>query len=80
LYHEEIHYMRCKLDSFFLALFSLLAFEKKGGLLMTNELSDERRKAQIMVSYAMDNITKETLGNISQNKLDTCRAKINFIY
>ena len=27
---------------------------------MTNELSVERRKAQIMVSYAMDNITKET--------------------
>ena len=27
---------------------------------MANELSDERRKAQIMVSYAMDNITKET--------------------
>ena len=47
---------------------------------MANELSDERRKAQIMVSYAMENITKETLGNISQNKLDTCRAKINFIY
>ena len=53
---------------------------KKGGSLMANELSDERRKAQIMVSYAMENITKETLGNISQNKLDTCRAKINFIY
>lgn len=27
---------------------------------MANELSIERRKAQIMVSYAMDNITKET--------------------
>ncbi len=27
---------------------------------MENELSVERRKAQIMVSYAMDNITKET--------------------
>ena len=27
---------------------------------MANELSVERRKAQIMVSYAMDNITKET--------------------
>ncbi len=27
---------------------------------MTNELSVERRKAQIMVSYAMDNISKET--------------------